>query len=75
MVARIRTHIWSVLGTVVLLATVHGSLHPTAAADGPVPDREFNDPYTGRYLDRVAFPIGGMGAGMFCLEGKFSITP
>ena len=32
-------------------------------------DREFNAPYQGKYLNRVAFPIGGFGTGMFCLEG------
>jgi uncharacterized protein (DUF608 family) len=31
--------------------------------------REFNRPYTGEYLDRIAFPLGGIGAGMVCLEG------
>jgi len=25
--------------------------------------------YRGRYLDQIAFPLGGLGAGMFCLEG------
>ena len=25
--------------------------------------------YEGQYLDRIAFPIGGIGAGMICLEG------
>lgn len=31
--------------------------------------RAYNSAYTGEYLNRVAFPIGGIGAGMFCLEG------
>jgi uncharacterized protein (DUF608 family) len=31
--------------------------------------REYNGPYEGPSLNRVAFPIGGIGAGMFCLEG------
>ena len=30
--------------------------------------------YSGEYLDRVAFPIGGMGAGMFCIEGSGEIS-
>ena len=25
--------------------------------------------YEGKHLDQVAFPLGGTGAGMFCLEG------
>jgi uncharacterized protein (DUF608 family) len=35
---------------------------------------DFNGPYTGKNLDRIAFPIGGMGAGMFCLEGTGAIS-
>ncbi|PKQ44446.1 GH116 family glycosyl hydrolase [Confluentibacter flavum] len=36
--------------------------------------RGYNVDYFGKHLDRVAFPIGGMGAGMFCLEGTGSIS-
>jgi len=36
--------------------------------------RKYNAPYTGEYLNRVAFPIGSMGAGMFCLEGTGAIS-
>ncbi|MCJ7446259.1 MAG: non-lysosomal glucosylceramidase [Bacteroidales bacterium] len=35
---------------------------------------EFNDSYSGEYLSRIAFPIGGIGAGMFCLEGTGAIS-
>ena len=31
--------------------------------------RKYNTTYKGEYLNRLAFPIGGIGAGMFCLEG------
>ena len=31
--------------------------------------RAYNSSYSGPYLNRVAFPIGGIGAGMMCLEG------
>ena len=34
----------------------------------------YNSSYTGEYLNRIAFPIGGLGAGMFCLEGSGSIS-
>ena len=34
----------------------------------------YNGYYEGKYLDRIAFPIGGMGAGMFCLEGTGAIS-
>lgn len=36
---------------------------------GQLPYRPFNGKYTGAYLRRVAFPLGGMGGGMFCIEG------
>ena len=37
---------------------------------GKVPEfRDFSAPYAGPWLNRVAFPIGGIGAGMVCLEG------
>ena len=32
-------------------------------------EHTYNGPYTGVNLDRVAFPMGGIGAGMVCLEG------
>jgi uncharacterized protein (DUF608 family) len=35
---------------------------------------QFNGSYTGKYLDRIAFPVGGMGAGMFCIDGTGSIS-
>ena len=31
--------------------------------------RAYNTPYSGENLNRVAFPMGGFGAGMICLEG------
>jgi len=37
-------------------------------------DHKFNGNYTGKYLDRVSFPIGGIGAGMFCMDGTGSIS-
>ncbi|MCD2425371.1 non-lysosomal glucosylceramidase [Niabella pedocola] len=37
-------------------------------------ERAYNGVYTGEYLNRVAFPIGGLGAGMFCLEGTGAIS-
>ncbi len=40
----------------------------------PANARQYNAPYTGEYLRRVAFPIGGLGAGMFCLEGTGAIS-
>ncbi|MDP4251694.1 MAG: GH116 family glycosyl hydrolase [Bacteroidota bacterium] len=44
----------------------------------PDPDqknkRKYNGIYQGSYLNRLAFPIGGLGAGMFCLEGTGAIS-
>ena len=36
--------------------------------------KKYNDIYTGEYLNRVAFPMGGMGAGMICLEGTGTLS-
>lgn len=35
---------------------------------------KYNSYYAGRNLDRIAFPIGGIGAGMFCMEGTGAIS-
>ena len=40
----------------------------------PVKGRKFNAKYEDDYLRRVAFPVGGMGAGMFCIEGSGAIS-
>lgn len=37
-------------------------------------ERAYNETYRGEHLNRVAFPIGGIGAGMFCLEGTGAIS-
>lgn len=45
------------------------------AKPGKAPgSRGYNEPYKGNHIDRVAFPIGGIGAGMFCLEGTGAIS-
>jgi hypothetical protein len=49
----------------------------TAAPKGgtsAAPEREFNGVYAGENLNRIAFPIGGMGSGMFCVEGNGAIS-
>ena len=35
---------------------------------------EYNGYYSGKNLDRIAFPVGGIGAGMFCIEGTGAIS-
>ncbi len=36
--------------------------------------RRFNGEYSGENLNRVAFPMGGIGAGMICLEGTGALS-
>ncbi|HEX8676561.1 MAG TPA: GH116 family glycosyl hydrolase [Segetibacter sp.] len=36
--------------------------------------RKYNAPYKAEYLNRLAFPVGGIGAGMFCIEGTGAIS-
>lgn len=49
-----------------------------SASSGEEPDRvpagKYNASYSGAYLNRVAFPLGGLGAGMFCLEGTGALS-
>jgi uncharacterized protein (DUF608 family) len=54
---------------------------PTSATDvkRPAPksrqsSRQFNGPYSDQFLNRVAFPVGGIGAGMFCIEGTGAVS-
>ena len=35
---------------------------------------DYNGLYSGKNLDRIAFPVGGIGAGMFCIEGTGAIS-
>ncbi len=43
-------------------------------APRPEGEHTFNGWYSGRFLDKIAFPIGGLGAGMFCIEGTGAIS-
>lgn len=36
--------------------------------------RQYGTSYTGEFLNRIAFPVGGLGAGMFCLEGTGAVS-
>ena len=49
------------------LTEVETALRQTAPARAPGPT--FGVPYAGDRLNRIAFPLGGLGAGMVCLEG------
>ncbi|HEY4207803.1 MAG TPA: GH116 family glycosyl hydrolase [Puia sp.] len=47
---------------------------PESLQDAGTARRKYNSAYTGEYLNRPAFPIGGLGAGMFCMEGSGAIS-
>ncbi len=36
--------------------------------------RAYNESYQGEHLNHVAFPLGGIGAGMICLEGTGALS-
>ncbi|MCF8226094.1 MAG: hypothetical protein K9J30_09455 [Bacteroidales bacterium] len=59
--------------TLILLTIVAVSCatDPSASKSG---QHSFNGSYTGKNLNRIAFPIGGMGAGMLCIEGNGSFS-
>ncbi len=60
---------WVLLGILALAAPAHVA-HGRPNEDS----REYNGWYSGAYLNRVAFPLGGIGAGMVCLEGTGAIS-
>lgn len=61
------------LSTTTVTATAEGG-----PAGEPRPTRgsrgRYNVEYAGARLNRVAFPLGGMGAGMICLEGTGALS-
>ena len=57
-------------GFITLVAIVVG----VTSAPLAIAEHEFGEPYTGENLNRIAFPIGGLGAGMYCLEGTGAIS-
>lgn len=64
-----------VRSTLTLLALFNvAMLFPGKAMSQNSEGREFNGKYQKEYLDKIAFPIGGIGAGMFCLEGTGAIS-
>lgn len=56
------------------LKSARQTAHEEARRYFPPVSREYNGPYAGANLNRVAFPIGGLGAGMFCLEGTGALS-
>ena len=58
-------HLYSlVLGAVMLLSV--------ACSQDKV--NKYDSVFSGHEVDRIAYPIGGLGAGMFCLEGTGAIS-
>jgi hypothetical protein len=57
-----------------LLLLVGLSIAGSGFCQSPSIGHAFNSSYTGANLQRIAFPIGGIGAGMFCLEGTGAIS-
>ena len=65
-------------------AVTMGTLGAITAADAGEPVRsvgrkkisavKYNGLYTGERLNRVAFPLGGLGAGMICFEGTGALS-
>lgn len=50
---------------------------PEDASKSPLsgaPLRAFNGPYRGDHLGQIAFPMGGIGAGMICLDGTGALS-
>ncbi|HEX8040644.1 MAG TPA: GH116 family glycosyl hydrolase [Chryseosolibacter sp.] len=68
------------IGASILPASLTDHSQKDAASNGAAKPaqrpaaRRYNEAYQGEYLNRVAFPIGGLGAGMFCLEGTGAIS-
>jgi hypothetical protein len=71
------------VATLGAMGTLGSATPPADAAPPPVSHpteepssarRAFNGPYTGEHLHHVAFPLGGIGAGMVCLEGTGALS-
>ena len=61
------------LGTLGALAAGSAIAMPARAAE-PTPPREPDPTSGGEQLEQIAFPMGGLGAGMMCLEGAGGLT-
>ena len=52
----------------------HSAGVKTARAASRRGRRPYNGEYSGEHLNQVAFPLGGIGAGMICLEGTGALS-
>jgi uncharacterized protein (DUF608 family) len=58
-----------------LRGSVHAGAHFSPPSERVAAEsRAFSAPYVGKFADRVAFPLGGIGAGMICLEGSGALS-
>src|SRR6186713_198061 len=64
----------AMLPPVILNASERESENDYHDKEVPGSTRAYNSSYKGDHLNRVAFPIGGLGAGMFCMEGTGAIS-
>src|SRR5580693_1385942 len=62
------------LGAVAAGASLSRASEAAAPTPEAPPARGPDTVYTGEHLDQLAFPMGGMGAGMICLEGSGALT-
>ena len=63
------------LGALAAAASLSRAADATAPAPSePAPPRGPDAAYTGDHLSQIAFPMGGFGAGMICLEGAGALT-
>ena len=69
----VRTSIGTLGALAAGAAVSRGAPAPSAGPEAPAA-RGPDSIYTGEHLDQIAFPMGGMGAGMICLEGSGALT-
>ena len=64
------------LVTAVLAFTLTGSVSAdlSGEAQAKTEQRKYNDVYNGDNLNHIAFPMGGIGAGMICIEGTGTLS-
>ena len=60
-----KNYIYFLFASILLLHLQSCTCEDTATSS----KREYNTAYEGEFNNRIAFPIGGMGAGMYCIEG------
>lgn len=62
------------ISTLVILILVFGSCTSNPGVGQNPAERVYNGPYAGEHLNKIAFPLGGIGAGMICLEGTGAVS-